>query len=201
MRSKWYERMLSCMRWLLCRWTGNIQPLDQQARQTVNNAPACLLRQVRPTLLLFEQRQLIGVLPPVLHGILRRRGQDKTKTSEHCAGGRSRQAGSSKQPHQLQQTCQRTARIESQGQGSTAIGIGHPHGDRQAVFLQLDLDLVSPAQSMPPEHRQFTAKKGVQCIVDRHFARIAGIIGASLKGRRTGKSISAARPITQLQRA
>jgi len=48
------------------------------------------------------------------------------------------------------------------------------------MVIQFDFNLLYAANSMPPDHWQLTSELRVKWIMDRHVARIAGIMPAAL---------------------
>ena len=86
-------------------------------------------------------------------------------------------SGSPQQGDQFPQSRQRTTWVSTHRQLLATVLFGHPVRQDLTPTGGLDFDLLDPPAAIPADDRKLTPSvKGVQGIVDGHFARIAGII-------------------------
>ena len=143
--------------------------------------PADLRGQLLPCGPVGKQRSLGHDLLP-LHGHLRKQMWD---LFEGLLNRFQAPTGSLQQRHQLPQSRQRATWVRPHRHLLATVLTGHPDGDELSSIGVLDFELLDPSTAISADNRKLApSMKGVQGIVDRHFARIAGIISGRVKESR-----------------
>ena len=98
----------------------------------------------------------------------------------------------------LPQRRQTTDRIDAAPQLRTDLTAGHPFRNASARLVQENLERYQSDAAKTPHDIELTTIKGVERILDRHNALIAGIITSSL--RRTKQAVTfKIKPIKELR--